>query len=127
MMQGYREFREFRVLASYSAARICVMDVAGEDPWLLLHWEIPTGTMTGDFFLLVQRAQRRSVGYVALAMEADAKHILRETGTKRAYRVAARAHAGGLMTRKDLANIGIGLTSEQREAIGLNVLGELAS
>ena len=52
---------------------------------------------------------------------------MHEAGRLRAYKAAARAHALSLMTGQDLANIGIGLTREQRQGIAVSVAMEMAS
>lgn len=138
LMQGYREVLEFQLLVgkfwqSCMRAKVGLVVPRQGRPLLVVEWELPRSVgsagnmLVGHFMNRTKEAEAEVSALAGLRMEADAMHILRETGKVRAYRTAARAYASGRIARQDLANIGIGLTREQREEIGLNVLGEMAS
>ena len=127
LMQGYRAVVEFQFLASYSLMHITVVSLEGELPHLLHHWRMRGNSSTASFVRRVKRAESGVGRLAAEAMERESVILMHEAGRLRAYKIAARAHARRLMTGQDLANIGIGLTREQRHCIAVSVAMEMAS
>jgi len=107
---------------SHPSAQLTIATAMGV-PAVFNSWDPPAAAKPGDVMGYIETIERRIAAMVTLKMCANAMHHLQYAKSLGVYRQAVKAFGEGSLDFDDLADMGRGLSTEDRQQELVSVLG----